>query len=201
MDEVATNARRFGLNWASSRVGAIEDGRFKPTLDTLAVLALALTRDGDREPVAVGDLVAGEDLIELTPKVAVTSESLVTWLAGGNLEMRADTTTAQHAVAKFSAMLDGLRLPPRGRMLPADRVDTYLDMVASITPGEERLAHAAGIDPVELRAWAMHLWREPVEKRRDTIAGPGVTPQKKGHVSRELLTEITDAMRAEHGDD
>lgn len=201
MEEVAANARRLGLNWASSRVGAIEDGRFKPTLDTLAVLALALTRDGAREPVAVSDLVTGGDLIELTPKVAVTSESLASWLAGGDLEMRADTSTAQQAIADFSAMLDGLRLPPRGRMLPADRMDAYLDMIASITPGEERLAHAAGIDPVELRAWAMHLWREPVEKRRDIIAGADVTPQKKGHVSRQLLNEITDAMRAEHGDD
>ena len=205
MDEVAFEARKLGLNWRASRIGAIEEGRFKPTIDTLAVLAIALGQA--RNPGARGATVRIEQLlhsdtrIAITDEFAVSSNELLGWVHGRHTL----PTPSQPASPSSSNKFEDMNLPPiAGHKQGSPR---WTLMVAAISSGpystsEERLAERAGIQPTELRLWSRHLWGSDMETHRDAIAGEDATPQKKGRVSRDLLNEITAAMKQQaDGDD
>lgn len=205
MEEVAIEARKLGLNWRASRIGAIEDGRFKPTLDTLAVLAIALGRA--RNPgmpgvtVTMEQLVHSESPIVLTDEFTVTSDDLLKWASG----QRALPTPDGAPPASFTETFGDMNLPPLAGHNPGS--PSWKLTAAAIGSGpystsEERLAKRAEIHPAELRLWATHLWGCDLETHRDAIAGDDATPQKKGRVSRDLLNEITAAMKQQaDGDD
>lgn len=202
LENVATYARNLGANWSSGSVSTIELGRSKCTIETLAILSLALNaitqlEGGNQESVTIADLLETDEEILITTDYALTSAQLLDWLGGK------DPETAFFSMEKLKQGLDGhrdflksLNLPPTNA-----RFFTLHSRDMPETPGEGRLAKKAGIDVEELRAWSFHLWEKSFENHRDEIAGAESTPQKKGRVSRELLQEIETAMKENHGDD
>lgn len=58
------------------------------------------------------------------------------------------------------------------------------------TRTEIRLAEKAGIGPHELRRMAVGKWGISITQKRDEIASHDASPQKRGRITRELLTEL-----------
>jgi hypothetical protein len=62
-----------------------------------------------------------------------------------------------------------------------------------------RMAHSVGISR-EMAAFEMEaLWGRSFTAERDRRAGPDANPQKRGRISRELKTELQEAIS--QGDD
>lgn len=199
LEDVALAGQNYGASWSSGSISAIEQGRFKATLDTLALLSLALTdlRQDNGEEVTISELLETEQPIQISETNESTYQEVLTWLAGKPLRTNLNARTYETISARARAEVErvkGLHFPPNWV------IDTGRG--GPLTTGEKRLAKRAGIDPHELRAWSLHLWGKTLEDRRDEIAGPSSSPQKKGRVSRELLDEIEAAMKGRsRGDD
>lgn len=198
LEDVALSGHGFGAGWSSGSISAIEQGRFKATVETLALLSLSLTylRGQEYPEIRIGDLLETDLPIELNATMQTDPDSLIQWLGGGRLDAWL-SPGAMHVLQKKASAeterIKGLHFPPEWV------IDTGRG--GPITTGEKRLAKRASIDPYELRAWSLHLWGKALEDHRDEIAGPDSTPQKKGRVSRDLLQEVEAAMKENHGDD
>lgn len=201
MEQLATEGRLFGANWSAGSVGAIEKGTFKPTVDTLVVLAfslaaLALRDDPEAREIAVSDLLQSDIAIEINPTIWASPTSLVHWLSGGTLDFWLSPPAFEDAQKRAGEEIDQIKTMtfPKGWIIDTGPYDAP-------TPGEKRLAKRAGIYPLELQVWSRHVWGTSIEEKRDEVAGPDSPPQKKGRVSRDLLGEIQAAMREKRGDD
>lgn len=193
MDQLAAEGRDVGMNWSAGSISAIERGNFKPTLDVLIALAAALGEllhpEDDDPGVSIDELVETPGLIQITDNRLMNTNDLLVWLAGRGLYFRPDP----EMVAKVQRMVNEQFKRINTLHLPELSMGEFKKL-GTTTAGEERLAKRAEIDPLELKAWAHHLWGMSIEDQRDQQAGPNSTPQKKGRVSRELIAEIKAAM-------
>ena len=204
METVASAARAFGLNWSAGSVSAIENGNFKVTVETLMALTSILNNEenlirGEDEPDSYNqgpkleELFQTTSLIAITKNVVTTPSAVVDWLQGAPLATQLDPQTIGEASEMISislSRLKSLRLP---------NGTTFGDIrtkYRNSTTGEQRAAKRAAMDPYELMAWSDFLWGKRFEDRRDEIAGEGSTPQKKGRVTRNLISEIQEAMNS-----
>lgn len=203
LENVASEARSLGVKWSSGSVSTIELGRSKCTIETLATLSFVLTVLGDKtDPpgpvVTIRDLLQTENEIRLVGDFSYDSDQLLDWLSGtdpGNAFF--SPQKMEKALESLVEFRKNLNLPPRSLMLEFEHLTK-----SPRTVTEERLAKKAGIDVHELRMWSFHLWQTSFEEERDTRAGEGASPQKKGRVSRDLLEEIVAAMKGnDRGDD
>lgn len=204
LEELATHGRAVGATWSSGSISAIERGDFKTTVETVALLALALDRlrgaEFLRGNITSRDLLQTDQPIALGKTLATSTEELLRFLGGGYSGEVINTTyhltQAREGIGEQVAKLESLNLPN-------DSFDLFrrVEEAGPETPATERLAKKIGADPYELRSWSVHLWGKTFEDHRDQIAGPDSTPQKKGRVSRELLEEIQTAMKEQRGND
>lgn len=200
LEEVATQGRRFGARWSGGSVRAIEQGEFKETLETIALLALALDGlDPERKTIGDGkitvwDLLQTDQSIILGTKVRTTVERLLDFLGGapsGSLyDGRQVLAGLEEGLRELTEKVESLNLPNQTLQLLEDIEDAGPESAT-----EHRLAKKIGVDVLELRAWSVYLWGKSFESHRDQEAGPGATPQKKGRLSRDLLSEIQQAMK------
>lgn len=65
------------------------------------------------------------------------------------------------------------------------------------TPAEDRAAKSLGMPVSSFRFWAMKLWGQSFEDKRDELAGKAASPQKKGRISRELKDQILECYEKE----
>lgn len=202
MEQLANEGRAYGVSWSAGSIGAIERGAFKPTIETLAALTLALSTLGLKEgqahgKVALSELIQSNGTIELNPSIWTETDDLEHWLRDSHLDVRVSPAALRSMTSRANARLDEVKSMrfPEGYV-----IDTTAFNEPSDT--EMRLSKKAGIDPLELQVWARELWGRPIEDQRDVLAGDGATPQKKGRVSRELMHEVTEAIKRDHnGDD
>lgn len=199
--DVASQGRSLGARWSSGSIHAIEKGTFKPTLDTLAILCQALgslgLREGNKRPTpTLADLLTSPSPIELSGLLWTDTASLIQWLQGGNLDTWVSPPALEELQNRANQEVERVKSLnfPEGWVIDTGKF-------SAPTPGELRLSDRAGVDPLELQVWAHHLWNQPIEERRDQVAGAGATAQKKGRVSRLLLDELTTAMNRDNGDD
>ena len=205
METVASAAQAFGLNWSAGSVSAIESGNFKVTIETLMALTSILNNednwirgDDDVEAYALGpkleELFKSDALITVGKGSVTTHSAILKWLHGSQLETRLAPEMLEKAkemIAISSSRLKSLNLPEG---------TTFGDLRTKYrnpTAGEERAAKRAGVDVLELLAWSDSLWAMRFEERRDKLAGEGSTPQKKGRVTRNLISDIQAAMDAD----
>lgn len=206
LEEVATQGRSLGVRWSGGSVRAIEQGEFKATLETVALLALALDRlepEGKtaRGTITLRDLLDTDQPIALSTKYVTSTEQLLTFLGGGTsgtvLDLKRMLAKMSEGAHEWVEEMESLNLPDdsAGLLLRVEQAGPE-------TATEQRLAKKIDVHVHELRSWSVHLWGKSFEDHRDEIAGPDSTPQKKGRVSRDLLEHIQAAMKTkQHGDD
>lgn len=202
LEDLASYGRSIGATWSSGSIRAIERGDFKATIETIALLALALDRltdDGTktmRGAITSRDLLQAEGKIELGKTYATNTERLLEFLGGGTSGTVMDMNDFGAKVQSAMDQMKSLNLPDDMLIAEIEEMERH-----PVTPTEERLAKKIGVDVVELRNWAWHLWGTTFEKQRDNLAGKDASPQKKGSVSPQLLDEIQAAMKENRGDD
>lgn len=204
LEELAAKGRFFGAGWSSGSISAIERGEFKATLDAIALLALSLDlllqEEENGRGITIHDLLQSDTLILIGERPTATTETVLSFLSGGPaLDIFDEAAEAgrhkemeQKALNKIS-LWKGMDFPDSsmGFLLRFEQFEE----VNPITETERRLAKGAKIKLEELRAWSFQLWDSTLEEERDKRAGLDATPQRKGRVSRELLSEITHKMK------
>lgn len=198
LDDVAAHGRTLGASWSSGSVSAIERGSFKVTVETLALLALALDRV--RGAKTLGGEITLHDLLDTNGGIDLgfknltsSTPDLLAFLSGKPSGYVLDM---KRAVKRANELLHDQVSELEGMNLPSDLLAFHerIEAASPETRTEVRLAEKIDVHPYELRAWAIELWGKTFEQKRDEIAGAGATAQKKGRVSRELLTEVEKAM-------
>lgn len=178
LEQVAAATRPYGLRWSSGRVGDFEGGRVAPSLSTLYAVALTL-RDVTGQPVALRDLFDGDDDATLTDSLAVPLESLRSSLSGLPVGYEIDP-------AKFRLMVR----PPEETGAALVRAGVSLQLRES----DYRLIKNLEVSPDIAVAAMAELWRRPFSVERDARAGADANAQGKGQISRQLKTELREAL-------
>ena len=171
MDDVAREARILGQNWAVSRGSAIEDGRFKPTRDTLVVLAVAVGRATTGKPLKLEQLIESDRQIEITGKFSMTPTNLTRWVAGLE-QVQVDPGP--------DVSYDDLRTS----------VISQLTNMRSFSEAETRAANDLGLTPRQFIEASHRLWGHGFIEERDSRAGDNPSPQKLGRITRVLKEEM-----------
>jgi transcriptional regulator with XRE-family HTH domain len=183
-DDLARYARDVGLHWTASKVGDFEAGRRAPTFATVLTVLLALNcaaedaaeaADAEAQYVRLSDLVAVDGLITLTDTLDVKGGQLA-GVCRGDAFVLAPIT--QDAILTLQAAAEALGVRDIAKVLQRHGLTEY------------RLAKALGVEPVRLAQLSFQLWQRTFSEERDRRAGPEVTQQKKGRISRELRAEL-----------
>ncbi|MGB3286061.1 helix-turn-helix domain-containing protein [Mycolicibacter algericus] len=192
-DQLAKEARFYGLNWGTGRISDLEHGRVSPTLGTLVALALALqevrfVRGPDHGPVTLADLVRCDENIALTKDLSVTEDELATFLEGGEVSLSHRHADLMRSMME-SVTTDAFRKdwPHRLHGIPKGPVLRMLDECGE---AEQRLEREFALDTSRLCAEMISLWGRTYTAERDERAGAGANAQKKGRVARKLKAEL-----------
>lgn len=197
-EELARRARVAGLNWSTSRVFDLENGRKPVSLAELLVLGSVLTDKG--QAVTLADLLAGADSVEVTDAFHITGEHLRQALTGGR-------------VVIYPRGMDREDMR-RARAAPAERLGEAMDYLglddwelveraadAPTGAAEDKAARTLGVSPLVVLLASVALWGRSLTEQRDALVEPGGTPQARGHVTRSLVAELGAYVRVRRGDD
>lgn len=118
-------------------------------------------------------------------------------LFGGDGAVRLSDGLAVHTSALRRAVGGGAALTSDDAVVPAP------SEVSVVGLADERAAKRLGLTVAELVVWSWQLWGATFGDERDRRAGPFANAQRKGQVTRALLTEIDTALREgrDNGDD
>ena len=173
LEQFAMAAKTFGLPWSTGRVGDFEAGRVAPSFPTMYAVALALgTVTG--QPVALADLLTGDDgPVNLTDELTIDLSDLQGALQG-------------------KPVAGGERTPPsRDEGAPVRRkVDLRPDVVVHMREADVRLCKTLGVTPEQGGQAMGDLWGKSFTDERDRRAGADANAQRKGQISRLLMTDL-----------
>ncbi|MGH7413183.1 MAG: helix-turn-helix domain-containing protein [Candidatus Rokuibacteriota bacterium] len=201
-DEVATLARRWGLEWTQATVATIETGRRQLSVEEFLLLpwiaahqGIDAIAQGTATPIELEELIrrgAGEDAIALTPTVYAEaggiraivrgqahSPGFEDWFALGQSRLR----VSEEVLAWGQRM-------PHFHVLAA-HADQWAD-------AEQKAARRLATSSLAVAVLARRLWKRSLTEERDArVAGQapaGATAQTlralRGHVARALLDEL-----------
>lgn len=196
-DELARSARVAGLNWTTARVSQLEHGKKAVSLAELLVLAAVLTQQG--RAVRLPDLFHDARDVEVTDSFHITGDGLRAALSGGPVVIRpaGDDRSPARAVA------DAARALEEAVERYAPGVD-FRDVEAAARgsgSAEDKAARALGVPAVEVLAAAVGLWGRSLTQQRDDLAGPDASAQRRGNITRGLVSDLGDFIEARRGDD
>ncbi|WP_144836298.1 helix-turn-helix domain-containing protein [Kocuria rosea] len=195
LDDIATAGKRFGAKWSPSRVRRMELGEGSITVETLLLLALALSTT-TKARVTPSDLLQTNLTVELTPPLELNNEELQDVLLGRftNPDDYALDTNDEHlmsAIRKSLATID-VFIDVLGEDVTRETVKNGW---AQYGLADQRASKKLGVSDTTLLAWSIKLWGHPLSVEAEHRAGDDATPQAKGHHTRALIQELSDAMR------
>lgn len=213
-DEVAGKAKELGFQWEQPTVAAIELGRREVSLSefvTLPFLAqivgsaeswnrLASFLPPERDPSESSDASTGDgpmlvlrtdSEIQLAPACWIETEHLRSLLAGhpaGGRKIPKDALVTLRSIAE--AMSDTQAALQR----------TFVALHAQ--EAEHKAARSLGVRADEVLVTSANLWGQPLTAERNDRAtkkaGPDASARSmqaiRGHVTRELMKELEEAM-------
>ncbi|WP_029108586.1 helix-turn-helix transcriptional regulator [Mycobacterium sp. URHD0025] len=202
-DELATYARDAGLKWSTSRVSDFEAGRTSPTFATVLLVSLALQRaaqatsdateeGSDGNEVQLADLVGTDGCVQLSEDLSLPAKHLSLALSGSGWIL--DTWYDEYQEAMLAREFR--------RLIPADRISAFSGNFQHLSASvlrrsglaEDRIAKKLGISRDGLADISSVLWQRTFSEERDRRAGDGANQQRKGHIARELQTELERAL-------
>ncbi|WP_369186563.1 helix-turn-helix domain-containing protein [Streptomyces sp. R08] len=203
-EEAAALLQQHGLTtWIRGTVAQAEVGARRIALEEVLLLALAFE-------VPPADFVAGapDDLVELSPGVRLTVSAVKALLSGNAaavqaLPERAIKITESLALANRTS--DFLAEVQRSGQADPALVERA---VASVGEAERHVARKIGTSPEWVNLVALQRWDRTLSQERDLRlqqrrpeAPKGQLATLRGHITRELLTELEHDLRATHPDD
>ncbi|MFI5882037.1 helix-turn-helix domain-containing protein [Streptomyces sp. NPDC051554] len=203
-EEAAALLQRHGLTtWIRGTVAQAEVGARRIALEEVLLLALSFE-------VPPADFVAGapDDLVELSPGVRLTVSAVKALLSGNTaavqaLPERAVKITESLALANRTS--DFLAEVQRSGQADPALVERA---VASVGEAERHVARKVGTSPEWVNLVALQRWDRTLSQERDLRlqerrpeASKGQLATLRGHITRELLTELEHDLRGVHPDD
>lgn len=198
-NELARYGRDVGLRWNAAKVGDFEAGRSAPTFSTvLAVLWALQGAIGDRatqrlgagisQPLAMpevrlADLLRGTGFVAVNDALEIPAQILGDVCSG---EVPDPGRVRSQPVSS-----------PAAAVIHAKTLKLQQEIRAVLQRSglaEERLAKSLQVEPARLAAASFRLWRSTFSEERDRRAGADANQQKKGRISRELRTELEEAL-------
>lgn len=195
LDQLATRAREHGLRWSTARVIEFEKGQMRVTLPMLLTVAQSLAQLANR-PVALTDLIpTGSTWVRITEEWLTPRPKLREVLAGA--------VVALPQVLEAGSLPSGTRIrvvPPLVRPETA-KVPAGIGTEDPLVPtlAEERAARRLGVRPRQVAMWSNLLWGSHLDAEVARLAGAEATPQARGHITRQLVSEIAAHIES-HGD-
>jgi hypothetical protein len=196
-EEAARQFRHVGLStWRTSTVGSLESGLRRPRLDEVLLMCAALD-------ISVADLVPDvAQFIDLGDGAAMSPAAVRALLSGRKLPRgEADFSypgeaTDDEAIRRAGAERDRQRALIKP-MLDWASLDQWSDEVHRVflapSDAEKHAARRLKIEPVQVKAASLALWRKDFEAERDSRVGdtsqiePRSRQARRGLVTREML--------------
>lgn len=201
-EDAAARARAYGLStWIRGTVAQAEVGARRFAFEEVLLLALAYE-------TSLAELIVGNehDLVELTPDARGSVGALRALLSGDRA-----------AVEEMSA--EAVDVPAR-RGTPVRRSGRFPDVLAEaerfgiadrsllerafddVGDAERHAARKLHTTPERINLAAMHLWGQTLagerDRRLDELAADAPPRRRqalRGHITRELMTELEDELR------
>ncbi|WP_157802901.1 helix-turn-helix transcriptional regulator [Compostimonas suwonensis] len=165
-DSLARAGAQFGVGWGITTIENIEAGRFAPTIPTLYVLCRALTYLSRDQTFGLLDLLPTEGDLEVATGFVVPAARLRRFLGDTNVLESLDDGLDEHL-----RMLGGPKTPP--------------------SLAESRAAKKLGIDVSTLQRLARDRFTgDTLDQVVSQSAGPGASPQARGHETRYYVQEL-----------
>lgn len=222
LDQFAQQARRYGAKWSSQRVAHIESGRIAVTVQNLCVAAWTLSALMG-ETVTPARLVASESDVEVHPGLVVDGDAIPRALAGERLKAGDVSEMSERAAEAFERHnresedfyrgflgyvpeLEVRREASDAGILSDSGWDDIPEFSVVMSEREMigladwRMASRLGVPEMELLGLSFKLWGHGLASEVAKRASERATPQKRGHVTRQLEAEIREEMR-NRGDD
>ncbi len=182
-----------GLRWGSARVAELEAARVSPTLPMLMVVCRALS-ELTGHPVALADLFAGNTRVALADTLHVPLAEVRAALTGAPVTLAIPEKTAGELL-----LADYLKNRPADwPVIPARRRELLWTIWNACGEPERRAAYALHIDMGQLVEAMADLWGRTLTERRDELAGPDASAQRRGIVTRQLREELRKALDDGH---
>jgi hypothetical protein len=190
-DELASAARRAGLDWTRAAVAALETGRRGLSAEELLLLPLALTFLDEKEHT-LAELIPDSQRI-VRPTGAPAGTKFLRHLARGG--------DARAAGARERQIAQGVGIKASG-----ERPEVLAYMAAR--EAEQHAARVLGVSPEDVARAAWRRWRRGlteererrVELRSQSDASPGSLRVIRGHVGRDLLDELRGSLEGGEND-
>jgi transcriptional regulator with XRE-family HTH domain len=177
-EELARRLRAFGLHWTRANLASVESGR-RQQIDLASLVLIALAMDAPASELLAGD----PEEISVGGGTSVNLHHTREWLAGRQ-------PLGPGYVGQSSGGQSGLRIAKQ-QALRADGVADDAD---------ERAALRLGLTIDEVLASAKRLWGRTLTAERDARAAKAEGCERtavRGHITRQLMTEIEEAQPRE----
>ena len=209
-EEVATVARRWGLQWTRSVVAAIEAGRRRLSLEEFLLLPWIAAnqspdaaKGGEVGPGTLGELLEGLPRVQLSPAVLVSGRGL-RLLIEGQPGPAAQTLEDPAKRRLYDSEWERLRQvlgPTASGTAPAGTwpaIAENLLRLAAQGEAEQKAAARLGTSPMVVARAAAKRWGRSFTGERDRRVGelhpadasPRTIQALRGHVARALLAEL-----------
>lgn len=179
LEDVAAAARSYGSRWSSGSVGDFEAGRTALTLPTLLV-AIAALGDVIGRPLKLSALFVGSENVGINPDLTLPLSKLGPMLCG-------EAAITFPVARPVRGALSGQRIwPIRGG------VDNklHIRVLNDFRESDRRMCKSLEVNSDD-GAWAMaSLWGKTFTAQRDELIPPGAKAQRRGHVSRQLKSDL-----------
>ncbi|MEV3908676.1 helix-turn-helix domain-containing protein [Streptomyces canus] len=197
-EEAAALLQQRGLTtWIRGTVAQAEVGARRIALEDVLLLALAFE-------VSPADFVTGapDDLVELSPGARLTVGAVKALLSGNTAAVQAlpeqavQITVAATLANRTSDFLAEVQRSGRADPALVERA------VASVGEAERHVARKVGTSPEWVNLVALQRWDRTLSQERDRrlkerrpAASTGQLATLRGHITRELLTELEHDLR------
>lgn len=202
MEELAETGRRFGMRWNSGSIAKIEAGTHKLTIQTVVVLAAALSAMQDTD-VRVPDLIRSDEPIALTPEILIENGDILAAILSGETTVGEPVEEYVDRALRNSMTTMALRgiAPGTPGLPPGVTLTEAYALRQRSSESERRIARSMRSTGAWFEAWCHHLWGRSFTEERDRRAGQDANAQKRGQVSRSMKAELLAAMGVNDGDD
>ncbi|SMX65469.1 hypothetical protein BSP109_00208 [Brevibacterium sp. Mu109] len=195
LDEVAKETRSYGAKWTAQRIAGMEAGKVSVTVPTVCTLAWALSAITDND-VHPADLLRSDSPVEVNGDFAVGGNTIAETLEGNVGELRIKDAADPDRTIRDVVDAAGETASAWG---PGVTVGDIRSLQSRIGLADRRAADRLGIDVHTLSGEAFRRWAMLLSEAVDEQAGPGASPQRKGHITRKLEAELREAL--DRGDD
>ena len=190
LDQIATAARKYGVNWTAAYVKKIGSSTVSTTLSNLLILVRAVN-DLLNETLSLEDMFKGEGKVDLSNATSVSRADLRSMLAGKVVEFNASNSALEAATSAYIQALPTIMgaVSMKIVMSMPKKLRAELNSHAP-TLAENRAAKKLGIAPLAFNALCLLKYGRFLEEETAARSGADPTPQKKGRESRNIQEEI-----------